>query len=295
MKKGERIELIRRIAHRLEAEDYREIDLVLQQFDLPWLDKSEWDNNRNWDSQYNYVLSMIGNTSDEILIELEEYLLPSQSIEIEPDDDTRIWKPNHLRAFCSHITADKELVSNVKIQLADYNIDCFVAHEAIRPLEHWHEVLDKALRSCNVLLVFLTDDFHKSNWTDQEIGFCVARKIPIIPIKCNVAPYGFITFVQAITAAHCDPVRISTDVYKTLATRLPHDYRMSDSVVQGFITSKSFEAAKNGVNLLQKLLYIKEDDLTKIADAVETNPQIKGAYGVPDKVEMILEKHRKAQ
>ena len=58
--------------------------------------------------------------------------------------------------------------------------------------------IEKALFSMHALLPLLTDGFHDSNWTDQEIGIAVGRGVPVISVKLGTDPYGFIAKYQAV-------------------------------------------------------------------------------------------------
>jgi hypothetical protein len=55
-----------------------------------------------------------------------------------------------------------------------------------------------ALRTCEVLVAYLTPAFHESRWTDQEVGWALGREVVIIPIQAGVVPYGFLAAYQAV-------------------------------------------------------------------------------------------------
>lgn len=293
MKTGERIELLKRLARRLAEEDWAEMDLILRQFDLRWLPESRWDESENWDNAYSYALAMLESGAEEKLLALEEYLLPASGSNPDAGDSDELWQPGKLRAFCSHVSAYRELVSSVKLQLGQYYIDCFVAHEDIEPSKHWQEEIRSALVSCHVLLAFVTDGFHESNWTDQEVGFCVARGIPILPIKCGMDPYGFISHIQAIRATECKPMPIAQAVLTTLIANPATSPIVSEAVIGGFASSSSWESARSGVYPLGRLKSISEENLKRIENALETNPKIQEGFGVPGRVKAILARHRK--
>jgi hypothetical protein len=50
----------------------------------------------------------------------------------------------------------------------------------------------RALRSCHAAAVFLHEGFRDSVWTDQEVGYCLDRRLPILPIKYDADPHGFL-------------------------------------------------------------------------------------------------------
>ena len=71
-------------------------------------------------------------------------------------------------------------------------IHCFVAHIDIEPTREWQDEIESALETCDALAAYLTPDFVISRWCDQEVGFCVGRALPILPIRMGVDPHGFI-------------------------------------------------------------------------------------------------------
>ena len=42
--------------------------------------------------------------------------------------------------------------------------------------------------------------FHESDWTDQEVGFALARRVPIMAVRLGRDPYGFIGRFQGLSA-----------------------------------------------------------------------------------------------
>ena len=60
----------------------------------------------------------------------------------------------------------------------------------------------------------MTEGFHDSDWTDQEVGFALARGVPVIAVKLGRDPYGFLGKFQALRAdwdqrrvGHCEAPR----------------------------------------------------------------------------------------
>ena len=66
----------------------------------------------------------------------------------------------------------------------------FVAHEDIKPLKKWREEIEKALKSMDLLLALLTEDFRKSKWTDQEVGVAIGREVRVMPVRMGKIPTG---------------------------------------------------------------------------------------------------------
>lgn len=77
-------------------------------------------------------------------------------------------------------------------------VTAFVAHEDIEPTAEWQSRILDELRHCKAFVALLSRSFRKSNWTDQETGIALAYDKPVIPIKLDVNPYGFIGRYQAL-------------------------------------------------------------------------------------------------
>jgi len=115
------------------------------------------------------------------------------------DDISRIWQPNCLRLFLGHISNHKTAISSLKNELEIFGVSGFVAHEDIEPTKEWENEIFLALSSAHALAAFLTVDFHKSKWTDQEVGIVLGRGILVIPVRIGIDPYGFMARRQAMT------------------------------------------------------------------------------------------------
>ena len=103
-----------------------------------------------------------------------------------------------FRLFLSHKSEAKKETAVLKESLRLFGVSCFVAHEDIEPNKIWQNEIENALGSMNGLAALMTDGFHDSNWTDQEIGFAFARGVPIIAVRLGKDPYGFILSFQGL-------------------------------------------------------------------------------------------------
>lgn len=111
-----------------------------------------------------------------------------------------IWSDDKfLRAFISHLSKDKLIATRLRDALAIFGISGFVAHEDIEPTQEWQVQIERALQNMEVFISIHTDKFSESVWTQQEIGFAVARGIKVIAIRMGEDPKGFISKHQAIS------------------------------------------------------------------------------------------------
>lgn len=117
-----------------------------------------------------------------------------------------LWGGTGLRVFISHSHMDRAQASELKTQLNLLGVQAFVAHEDIEPTRQWLEEMRMALDSMHILAALVTKDFKSSSWTDQEVGYAVARDVPVIPIKLGLTPYGFMGDVQALRGRDAESV-----------------------------------------------------------------------------------------
>lgn len=110
-----------------------------------------------------------------------------------PNTKNRIYGRGTYAVFLSHISDDKTWVSKIKQELAPYGVSCFVAHEDIEPNTMWANEIMDALYSADLLVALMTNGYHESKWTDQEIGCAIGRGIPVIAMNIDgTVPYGII-------------------------------------------------------------------------------------------------------
>ena len=100
----------------------------------------------------------------------------------------------------SHISKFKAETAELKKRLELFGVSCFVAHMDIKPSKEWQDEIELALASMDGFVALLTEKFHESAWTDQEVGFAFARRVPIIAVRLGMDPYGFIGKFQGLAS-----------------------------------------------------------------------------------------------
>jgi len=126
-------------------------------------------------------------------------LLASGKRAVPPDATKRIWgDDDYFRLFLSHKAEVKKEAAALKDRLHLFGVSCFVAHEDIHPTKTWQDEIEYALATMDGFVALMTENFHESDWTDQEVGFALARSIPMIAVRLGMDPYGFIGKFQAL-------------------------------------------------------------------------------------------------
>lgn len=119
--------------------------------------------------------------------------------QITQRDIDQIWEVGKIRLFISHRDAHKVDVKKLSDELMKYGISGFVAHEDIAEQSSWRHEIVKALHTMDAFLCYITDDFFNSPWTNQEIGFALAKDVKVYSYRAGqVPPMGFISENQAI-------------------------------------------------------------------------------------------------
>lgn len=168
-----------------------------------------------------------------------------------PDVAGTPWEPGWLRLFMSHTNREKVFVAEVAEALEQFAIDAFVAHEDIKPLRTWELEIEESLRSCHGCVAFLSDDFHASYWTDQEVGFCFAREILVISVRMGADPYGFIGRFQAITKGPKAPATVAAEIFTALREDAGYGELVDDALLAKFVASDGFIKAKDTWKLVK--------------------------------------------
>jgi hypothetical protein len=276
MRRGDRIELLKKLADRLAADDYSWEDrrLVLYQFGFRVSDPHEWEGTARA-----YLIWHLEDANDETLVELDEYLFSGSSRETL-DAANLPWESGAFRLFISHTSPNAALAGELRGYFAPWRIDAFVAHVDVEPVREWEHVIEAALSSCHALAALVTDDFVRSKWCDQEVGYCLARHIPIVPVRHGVDPHGFIAKFQAARVAQPGTAPwIADGIFRALARHAAVRELMVAPVVHRFATTRSYEGARANFPLLQELpaeAWTRE--LVDIAErATQVNSQLKNA------------------
>jgi hypothetical protein len=129
----------------------------------------------------------------------ESGLLLTTTRQVSQESSKRLWADDQFRLFLSHKTAVKRETATLKESLRLFGISAFVAHEDIHPTKEWQEEIENALTTMDGFVALLTSDFHESEWTDQEVGYALARGVPIIGARLGRNPYGFLAKFQALS------------------------------------------------------------------------------------------------
>ncbi len=202
----------------------------------------------------------------------ESGLLLAPKRVIVPEAINRIWGDEEYRVFLSHKTEVKKEAATLKEKLKVYGVSAFVAHEDISPIKEWQAEIENALSSMDSLVALLTDKFHDSIWTDQEVGFAFGRGVPIIPVRLGKDPYGFIGKFQAVS---CNWDTAAKEVVKILIK--------SERMVSAYIRAVQNCFNWTNGNILAEILpfidKLSRQQTSGLLSAFNSNGEVRNSFG----------------
>ena len=91
------------------------------------------------------------------------------------------------------------------------------------------------------MAAFLHEGFKESHWTDQEVGFCLARDVKIIPLRFDLNPYGFMSRYQAAPSRGKTAREIGDLVLDALLDDSRTQRKAEDGIISSLKDSQQFK------------------------------------------------------
>lgn len=187
-------------------------------------------------------------------------------------ESKKIWGDSGFRVFLSHKTEVKKETAKLKAGLRLFGISAFVAHEDIHPTKKWQDEIESALDSMDAFVALLTKDFHESKWTDQEVGYAVAKGVPIIAVRLGLDPYGFIGKFQGLSCGWDEaPFQITS-----LLIQQP---KMVDAYIKAIFACNSFDNGNTLAGLLPLIESLTMEQADEMASHYGKNQDLYGSWG----------------
>ena len=202
----------------------------------------------------------------------ESGALQSRQRAITPATRERIWGDEGYRVFLSHKAEVKKRAGELKESMHLFGASCFVAHQDIHPTNEWQEEIESALASMDAFVALLTEKFHDSLWTDQEVGYALARGVPIIAVKLGIDPYGFIGKFQALSSTW-------DDAPEKVVSLLMTQPRMVDAYIAVLPRCASFDEGNTLAHLLPSILVLSDAQAERLMLTFNRDSQLKGSFG----------------
>jgi hypothetical protein len=202
------------------------------------------------------------------------------------------WKGQRFRLFASHIHTDKKPLSKLKTALAAYGVDTFVAHEDIKPTKEWQQEIERALDTCDAVLAFLTPDFHVSLWVDQVIGYCINRRVLVVPLRLGVDPYGLMGKYQGLQGVGVETAEIAMEIFELLIRHNLTSASMAAGLIGRLEDAENYDNANRLAGLLDKIESWSPELLRRLENAPKANSQVAEGWTSQRVIPRILREQR---
>jgi hypothetical protein len=199
-------------------------------------------------------------------------LLASGKLVVQQGTIRRIWGGDRFRVFLSHKSEVKHETATLKDELKLFGITCFVAHEDIEPTAAWQDEIQNALASMDGFVALMTEKFHDSNWTDQEVGYAVARGVPIIAARLGRDPYGFIGKFQGLA---CNWSTSAVEIAKILIQQ----EKMIKPYIGALRACVNFDSGNRLSKVLPNIKQLTASQIDELVAIYNENDQLRGSHG----------------
>ncbi len=288
--RGERLDCIKQITAALVEDKLPQIELALDTFGAPDLNRWECDDDNE------YVVGRLRTADDDTLIELMSYI-GGDGTSVPIAATAGPWEEGRFRLFLSHTSAHKGLAKEIRGQLQPYGFDVFVAHEDIKPTREWEQEIELALATCAGMLALITPDFINSEFCDQEVGYAMGRGLLVAAIMHGEQPHGFVGKWQGISGEDPDDEsaarKLARKVFDVFVENERTRAEMASAIVNRYVNSTSFENARANTSRLMnvpKELWT-EQMVEDVEQAGKENSQVEDAFWYGGKVPSAVQKH----
>lgn len=180
-----------------------------------------------------------------------------------------------MKGFMSYSSIDKEMAGVLKVELGEFGIDAFLAHQDIRPTRKWRKVILFELQACEVFLALITKNFDRSDWTDQETGFVLARKVPIVAIAVGKSrPHGFLEEEQAFILTADNVEQAAWEIAKIIGEQPSLAERFLDGLISSYAASESYDESNERTPRLLEMSAFTAKQAERVLKAAIENSQI---------------------
>jgi hypothetical protein len=141
----------------------------------------------------------------------------------------------------------------------------------------------------DALAAILTNDFNDSKWTDQEVGFAVAKNVLIIPISKELQPYGFIARFQSVNPNGASVAAVAEQVFQSICKNPKTKSKMVDVLVRTISSSSDPDEASFRVGKLEEIDDESMDsDWEKLRENIVANQTLRESKAFTEQINAIL-------
>ena len=193
-------------------------------------------------------------------------------------DILKVWQqPQAIRVFVSHRDAIKEDAHDLAKSLEPFGVSCFVAHDSIEASLKWGNQIMLALDSMEIFLAIVSSDFHNSSFTDQEVGYALARQkdICILPVILdNTSLRGFFSEIQGIKGTPWKDEEVLEQLVHAIEKNC-NKKRVSSALVSALVNSPKYSETMNRFERLHNFAKeLLDSDVDLLIQGFNKNDQL---------------------
>lgn len=201
-----------------------------------------------------------------------------------------------MKIFISYSTNDKKVAGQLKKYFEHYrDIECFIAHDDIKPGTEWEGDILNNLSDADYFLPLQTESLVKSYWCQQEAGIAFNREIKIIPLIPDVGGIDSVGFYARYQGFKIKVSDLGGSVKKFLNKEgvvIEKDSAEIEKRMMILATSYTWdEADKNTRSLLELEDKFSEGDIIRVVEIVLSNDQILSSYAARPRLRKFFAKH----
>lgn len=201
-----------------------------------------------------------------------------------------------IEVFISHAEADKVIAREIGNALEQVEgITVFVAHDDLDTGGNWKLDLVRKIEQCDAFIVLITENFHKAEWTEQEVGTAQAFKKQMYPIRFDDTKiYGFAGEFQAKKihfSINEDEIKILADLIFSLSEQ---GQRITNTNIEALGSAGNYyDANDRAVILFNATSKFTDEQLNKLAYYFVNNNQVYDAWRASKLCLELFQKNRK--
>ena len=132
----------------------------------------------------------------------------------------------------------------------------------------------------HAMAALITEDFHASLWTDQEVGIAMGRDVLLVPVRVPTVPYGFMGRHQALPGDLARPQQLAAALVDVFVRRPQTSVVMHEALTNALEHSHSFSESKVLIEKIQTATGFTKEQLARLEAAIRNNDQVGNYYYV---------------
>lgn len=194
--------------------------------------------------------------------------------------------------FISHAHEDVGVANEIADFLPGIGLGGFVAHRDITPTSEWKDEIRAALDKCVALVAIVTHEYLESDWTEQETGWALGRKIPVLPIGLGAMPRGFLGEIQTIPWNLGDGASETRQRLSALARGALRNRLFSPvDLVRTLAESRSSYAVDAVVPILVEQGSLSRDQALVLAESIQKSYTLQKCWSAKAPFQTLLKPH----